>query len=115
MSDMYNELSSFINKSHERRFNDSIMRAVITEIKLKSGDFNEEMILPRYFNKATKYNGEVYAKSAAIKELMPKKAIEQAKALVAKGSSINLEITQIANWIVEETKINKGSVASLWE
>ena len=112
---MYNELSSFINRSHERRFNDSIMRLIITEIKLQSGEFNEEMILPRYFNKPTKYNGEVYSKSAAIKELMPKKAIEQAKNLVAKGSSMNLEITQIANWIVEETEINKGSVAALWE
>ena len=112
---MYNELSNFINKSHERRFNDSVMRMIIIEIKLKSGEFNEEMILPRYFNKPTVYNGEVYERSVAIKDYMPKKAIVQAKALVKKGSSLQLSKSQIADWIVEETSINKGSVAALWE
>jgi hypothetical protein len=113
---MYQDLSYFINKSHERRFNDSVMRMIIVEIKLKSGELNEEAVLPRYFNKGVEYDGEVYEKSAVIKDFMPKKAIEQAKSLIKKGSLICFENKEsIMNWIVEETNINRGSVASLWE
>ena len=113
---MYHDLSSFINKSHERRFNDSVMRMIVVEIKLKSFDFNEDAILPRYFNKSTEYNGELYEKSVKIKDYMPKKAIVQAKELIKKGSNITFENVQgIQNWIVSETAINNGSVNSLWE
>ena len=45
-SSAYNDLAKFINKSHERRFNDALMKLVIVEIKLKSFDFNENIILP---------------------------------------------------------------------
>jgi hypothetical protein len=92
------------------------MKLIIIEIQLKSFDFNEEMILPRYFNKSTTYNGEVYERSGIIKEMLNKKALEQAKKLVKKGSEINFKNQDhLRNWICEETGINSGSLASLFE
>lgn len=115
-SSAYIDFAKFINKSHERVFNDTVMRIIITEIKLKSGDFNEFMIIPRYFNKSTFYQGEEYKYSAKINELLNKKAVQQAKELVKKGSSINFDsIEHLRNWICEETNINQGSLASLFE
>ena len=115
-SSAYIDFAKFINKSHERRFNDTLMKLIIIEIQLKSFDFNEEMILPRYFNKSTTYNGEVYERSGIIKEMLNKKALEQAKKLVKKGSEINFKNQDhLRNWICEETGINSGSLASLFE
>ena len=112
----YNDLAKFINKSHERRFNDALMRLVIVEIKLKSFDFNENMILPRYFNKSVEYEGEIYLRSAFIKDLLSKKAIIQTKELRKKGSQIDFKNTEhLRRWISEETGINSGSLASLFE
>ena len=112
----YNDLAKFINRSHERKFNDSLMRLVIVEIQLKSFDFNENMILPRYFNKSVEYEGEIYLKSAFIKDLLSKKAIAQTKELIKKGSQIDFKSTEhLRNWISEETGINRGSLASLFE
>lgn len=115
-SSAYNDLAKFINKSHERVFNDTVMRIIITEIKLKSGDFNEFMIIPRYFNKSTFYQGVEYKFSAKINELLNKKAVMQAKKLVEIGSKIDFKSTeQLRNWISDETGINSGSLASLFE
>lgn len=115
-SSAYIDFAKFINKSHERVFNDTIMRIIITEIQLKSSDFNEFMIIPRYFNKSTFYQGEEYKYSAKINELLNKKAVQQAKYLVKKGSKINFKNTEhLRNWISEETGINSGSLASLFE
>ena len=112
----YNDLAKFINKSHERRFNDALMKLVIVEIKLKSFDFNENIILPRYFNKSVEYEGEIYLRSAFIKDLLSKKAIIQTKELIKKGSQIDFKNTDhLRNWISEETGINSGSLASLFE
>lgn len=69
---MYDNLAKFINRANERVFNDSLMRVVVVEIKLKSGQINEEMILPRCYNKAIVYDGETYNKCAQIKDLIPK-------------------------------------------
>lgn len=63
-------ISKFINKAKELRFNDALMNVVITEIRLKSGVLNEEMILPRSSNKGLYYNGEFYEQSAMIKDLL---------------------------------------------
>ena len=115
-SSAYNDLAKFINKSHERRFNDALMRLVIVEIKLKSFDFNENIILPRYFNKSVEYDGEIYLRSAFIKDLLSKKAIIQTKELIKKGSQIDFKTTEhLRHWISEETGINSGSLASLFE
>lgn len=115
-SSAYIDFAKFINKSHERVFNDTVMRIIITEIKLKSGDFNEFMIIPRYFNKSTFYQGEEYKYSAKINELLNKKAVQQAKELVRKGSSIDFDsVEHLRNWICDETNINQGSLASLFE
>lgn len=112
----YSDFAAFINKSHERVFNDSIMRLIIIEIKLKSCDFNEQMILPRYFSGDTTYKGEVYKKTASIEDLLSKKAVQQAKELVKNGSSINFKNTnEIRNWICDEAQINNGSLAALFE
>ena len=112
----YHDLAKFINRSHERRFNDSLMRLVIVEIQLKSFDFNENIILPRYFNKSVEYEGEIYLKSAFIKDLLSKKAIAQTKELIKKGSQIDFKSTEhLRNLISEETGINRGSLASLFE
>ena len=115
-SSAYNDLAKFINKSHERRFNDALMKLVIVEIKLKSFDFNENIILPRYFNKSVEYEGEIYLRSAFIKDLLSKKAIIQTKELIKKGSQIDFKNTEhLRHWISEETGINSGSLASLFE
>lgn len=115
-SSAYVDFAKFINKSHERVFNDTVMRIIITEIKLKSGDFNEFMIIPRYFNKSTFYQGEEYKYSAKINELLNKKAVQQAKELVKKGSLIDFDsIEHLRNWICDETNINQGSLAALFE
>lgn len=115
-SSAYNDLAKFINKSHERRFNDALMKLVIVEIKLKSFDFNENMILPRDFNKSVEYEGEIYLRSAFIKDLLSKKAIIQTKELIKKGSQIDFKNTEhLRHWISEETGINSGSLASLFE
>lgn len=115
-SSAYIDFAKFINKSHERVFNDTVMRIIITEIKLKSGDFNEFMIVPRYFNKSTFYQGEEYKRSAKINELLNKKAVQQAKELIKKGSKMDFKSTEnLRNWISEETGINSGSLASLFE
>ena len=115
-SSAYNDLAKFINKSHERRFNDALMRLIIVEIKLKSFDFNENIILPRYFNKSVEYDGEIYLRSAFIKDLLSKKAIIQTKELIKKGSQIDFKTTEhLRHWISEETGINSGSLASLFE
>ena len=115
-SSAYKDLAKFINKSHERIFNDSLMRLVIVEIKLKSFDFNENMILPRYFNKSVEYEGEIYLRSAFIKDLLSKKAIIQTKELIKKGSQIDFKTTEhLRHWISVETGINSGSLASLFE
>ena len=115
-SSAYVDLAKFINRSYERRFNDALMKLIIIEIQLKSGDFNEEMILPRYFNKSTVYQGEVYKKCAIISELLSKKSILQAKELVKKGSLLDFKNTeQLRNWISDETGINSGSLSALFE
>ena len=115
-SSAYNDLAKFINKSHERRFNDALMRLIIVEIKLKSFDFNENIILPRYFNKSVEYDGEIYLRSAFIKDLLSKKAIIQTKELIKKGSQIDFKTTEhLRHWISVETGINSGSLASLFE
>lgn len=115
-SSAYNDLAKFINKSHERRFNDALMKLVIVEIKLKSFDFNENIILPRYFNKSVEYEGEIYLRSAFIKDLLSKKAIIQTKELIKKGSQIDFKNTEhLRHWISEETGINSCSLASLFE
>ena len=115
-SSAYIDLAKFINKSHERRFNDALMRLIIIEIQLKSFYFNENMILPRYFNKSVEYQGETYLRSAFIKDLLSKKAIIQTKDLIKKGSKIDFKNTEhLRNWISEETGINSGSLAALFE
>jgi hypothetical protein len=115
-SSAYSDLAKFINKSHERRFNDALMRVVIIEIKLKSFDFNENMILPRYFRKSVEYQGETYLESAFIKDLLNKKAIIQTKELIKKGSQMDFKNTDhLRNWISQETGINNGSLAALFE
>ena len=115
-SSAYIDFAKFINKSHERVFNDTVMRIIITEIQLKSNDFNEFMIVPRYFNKSTFYQGEEYKYSAKINELLNKKAVQQARELVKKGSSIDFNsVEHLRNWISEETGINSGSLAALFE
>ena len=112
----YKDFAKFINKSHERIFNETVIRIIITEIQLKSGEFNEEMIVPRYFNKSTFYHGEEYKYSAKIKDLLNKKAIIQAKELVKIGSSIDFKsLAHLRIWICQETGINSGSLASLFE
>ena len=112
----YNDLAKFINKSHERRFNDALMKLVIIEIQLKSFYFNENMILPRYFNKSVEYQGETYLRSAFIKDLLSKKAIIQTKDLIKKGSKMDFKNTEhLRNWISEETGINSGSLAALFK
>ena len=104
-------ISKFINKAQEQRFNDALMNVVITEIRLKSGILNEEMILPCN-NKGIYYNGEFYEQSAMIKDLVPQKALLELKALVETGSKLNFENKQqIKNWIVNETEIKDCSLA----
>ncbi|MCB0447187.1 MAG: hypothetical protein KDD03_06685 [Gelidibacter sp.] len=115
-SSAYADLAKFINKAHERRFNDSLMRLIIKEIQLKSCDFNETMILPRYFEKDTIYEGVVYKRAAKINELLSKKAVNQAKQLIKKGSKMDFKnLEHLRNWIHLETGINNGSLAALFE
>lgn len=90
------------------------MRVLITEIKLKSGEINEEMILPRYYNKGIAYNGEFYKKSAMIKDLLPQKALIEIKTLTVAGSALDFETdAEIKNWIVAKTGINDCSLSAL--
>ncbi len=111
----YNDLAIFINKANERRFNDALMMVIIIEIQLKSLNFNEDMILPRYFNKSVKYLGEIYERSAFIKDLVNKKIIGQIKKLIETGSSMDFKNTAaIKNWISKETGINNCSMSSLY-
>jgi hypothetical protein len=115
-SSAYIDFAKFINKSHERRFNDALMKLIIIEIELKSFDFNENMILPRYFNKSVEYQGETYLRSAFIKDLLSKKAIIQTKDLIKKGSKTDFKNRDdLRNWICEETGINNGSLSALFE
>lgn len=109
---MYNNFSKFINKAQERIFNDCLINVVVLEIQLKSKEINKEMILPRYYNKSIVYNGQVYDRSAMIKDLVPKKALEELKALIIVGSETDFENkTQIKNWIASQTDISDCSLS----
>ena len=111
---MYEALAKFINRPKERPFNDALMRVVSVEIKLKSCDLNEEMILPRYYNKGILYNGERYEQSAMIKDLLPKKALEQLKELICQGAKMEFENGSVLrNWVADTTGINDCSLISI--
>lgn len=109
---MFKNLSRFINSAKERRFNDALMNVIILEILLKNRSINEELILPRYYNIDLIYNGQLYERSAMIKDLVPKKALAEIKVLIEKGSELNFENKQqIKNWIASNTQINDCSLA----
>lgn len=111
---MYNNLKIFINKAQERIFNDYLMNLAVLEIQLKSKTLNETMILPRYYNKSIIYNGVVYERSAMIKDLVPKKALEELKKLILSGSAIVFKNkVEIKNWIVSQTGITDCSLSTV--
>ena len=88
------------------------MNVIILEILLKNRSINEELILPRYYNIDLIYNGQLYERSAMIKDLVPKKALAEIKVLIEKGSELNFENKQqIKNWIASNTQINDCSLA----
>ena len=87
------------------------MRLCVEEIYLKSGNINEDMLLPRYYDKGIWYNGEFYNRCGHIKDIIPKKALFQLKELVKIGSKIPFTSkTSVKNWIKEQTEINYCSI-----
>lgn len=109
---MYKNLASFINNANERIFNDRLIILTVTEIKLKSGDINEEMILPRYYSKDCLYNGEKYESAGMIKDVIPKAALSELKQLIIEGSNADFKsVAEIKNWIHEKTKIKHCSLS----
>ena len=111
---MYKNLAVFINKSEERIFNDSLMNVAATEISLKSGAINNQMILPRYYNRSCEYEGEVYERCGIIQEVLPNKALKELNVLVAAGSSLDFESkSALRVWIQKETGINDGSLSAI--
>lgn len=88
------------------------MAVIITEIMLSSGCVNENMILPRYYNKGIMYNGEYYDHSGSISEILPKKALVELHQLVSSGSKCNFKTKyEIKQWISENTNINDCSLS----
>lgn len=88
------------------------MIATVTEIKLKSGDINEEMILSRYYDKGVWYQGEYYDRSGIIKDVLSKKALSELKHLIMNGSKIDFEnVAQIKFWIEQQTGIESCSLS----
>ena len=111
---MYTDLAKFINNAKERIFNDTLMKLVGIEIKLKSGNLNEEIILPRYYDKGIWYNGEYLERCGMIKNILPRKALEQLKELVRMGAKIDFETNSaMRNWIADTTGINDCSLISI--
>ena len=90
---MYKDFTKFINKGKERLFNDSLINVIVTEIKLKSRELNEYMILPRNCNQGILYNGEFYEKSNMIINMLSAKSLIQAKKLVKEGSEVDFKNT----------------------
>ncbi len=108
----YRNLAAFVNKANERIFNDRLIILAVTEIRLKSGGLNEELILPRYYAKDCVYNGERFERAGRIRDVMPAKALAELKALIVEGSKKDFKNnSQIKNWIHERTNIQQCSLS----
>ena len=115
MSD-YSDLAKFINKADERRFNDTLISVLVLEIKLKTGEINPQMILPRYHSEHIIYNGEYHAFHGKIGDVMPKKALRQIQQLAQKGASLDFaKHTDILEWLHNETGITRCSLNAACE
>jgi hypothetical protein len=93
-------LTSFLNKSDERCFNDALLRLIAAEIRLQSGKLDEDMILPTYFRRRFYYNGEYMPYAAPVKMILSKATMNEARQIVAEGSSFHLETySEIRSWL----------------
>jgi hypothetical protein len=111
-NEKYARFATFINNSRERCFNDRLMLLLVLEIKLKSFELNEELILPRYQNKSFEYKGEKYESSAMIKDVLPQKALSELKELVCEGGERDFEtLAECKEWIHHTTGIARGSIS----
>lgn len=110
----FQNLSKFVNKAEDQIFTDYLMRILVLEIKLKSGEINKEVILPISANKSIVYAGEVYEKSTMIKDFLPKKALKELNELL----DMSIEVTfndkaEIKNWIRKETDITDCALTNV--
>jgi len=110
---MYNNFKNFFNKGKDQKFCDNIAKFLLVEIKLKSGEINEDILLQ--CDKITNlvYNGEHFTNANTIKNGIPKSALAELKKLVAEGSKLNFENdAQIKNWVILQTGILSGAFSS---
>ena len=106
MKKKFKNIASFFERARERPFNDALSHYIAVEIKIK-GQLNENIILPRYYNKSVIVDGITYKKSATPASLLPKKALEEVKELVILGGKQNLKnYTEIKMWLVKKMEIS---------
>lgn len=107
---MYNNLKNFFIKGKDQLFCDNIAKLLVVEIKLKSGNINENLLLQ--CDKITNlvYNGEHFTNANIIKKGVPVKALIELQTLVAEGSKLDFETdAQIKNWIILQTGMLSGA------
>ena len=106
MKKKFENIAAFFERERERPFNDALSHYIAVEIKIK-GQLNENIILPRYYNKSVIVDGITYKKSATPASLLPKKALEEVKELVILGGKQNLKnYTEIKMWLVKQMEIS---------
>lgn len=98
---MYAQLSKCITTSRAST-SDTIMRVLIVETELKSGTFNENLLMYCKGKEAI-YNSEVYEDCTTLKECMPEKAIEQAHTLIQEGGKQDLKTrASVIVWVIAQ-------------
>jgi hypothetical protein len=104
MENEYKSLTAYIKQKNNRIFKDNLLRLMLVEIKLKSGQIDEYMLLPTTY-KSGVYCGRCwYEGYNHIINILSEKILQQVKQLVSKGSQMNFyNYLEIQKWITEKT------------
>ena len=84
-------LADFFNKAKERIFNDNLICSMALEIKLKSGNINEYLILPTYFDHNFFYNGVRIPYYISIQKMLSKEYLKELQSIIKEGSSMDFK------------------------
>lgn len=107
---MYNNLKNYFTKGRDQFFCDNLSKVLVVEIKLKSGNINENLLLQCDEVTNHIYGGERYKSVKSIKKGVSAKALTELQTLVAEGSKLNFENdAQIKNWVILQTGILSGT------
>ena len=109
-------LSKFINKAYERPFCDALVQLIAVEIKQKTGDFDEHMILPAYFKHRIDDGvfGYSYEPSAHIDDMLSKDKLAECRQIIKEGRLLGFQNYQeIKNWLMKRSGFSHCALSAM--